>query len=168
MAMDFIGLEPRTIEGVSFTMNRWAWLPLVEFVHQVAPQVHGLFDLTKNDGFRLSYEHTTELAYLLTRAHVYGTLENFMMASRAVIEGLPDERCELCEGRQVELDFIRGELRMIQTVLNNYRRDFRTGTCNCCKGRGSRRPWSTLYSFTEWDYSGFVIFLCGCGGCQIN
>lgn len=157
--MDVIGRNATTKEGEYFRNNVWWWRPLAEYIIEVAP------DIAKhcqhwgtNDGDGLNAAQSIMLADALQIEIDSGRAERYRLMRVSVIEMMPDEQCDLCEGTGVR-----------KAVPQAGAGDLRDGgiKCNGCDGKGFKRPWAASYPFSVENVQEFVTFLRGSGGFKI-
>jgi hypothetical protein len=149
MGMDVIGLKPTSATGEYFRNNVWWWRPLADYCLEVAPQYNNIRWHT-NDGEGLDAEDSVKLADILQSKIDDGSCAKFAADRKEMLELMPDETCDLCNGTGTRND----------AVMH--------GTCNKCKGTGKVRPFDTWYPFSVENVQEFTKFLRDCGGFEIN
>ncbi len=155
MGMDVYGKQPTDkAKGEYFRNNAWWWRPLADYCCRVAPAItaHCTY-WQSNDADGLNAEESTALADALQAEIDAGRTATYAMDYTANVEGLPDERCELCEGTGRR-----------QPPPNAGAGDY---PCNGCESTGRRKSSRTFYPFSVENVQEFIVFLRHCGGFEI-
>ena len=154
MGMDVHGLHPRSAAGQYFRNSVWSWRPLADYCCEIGKDlIANPKGWQYNKGHSLDGNNAAKLATRLEAEISSGRTASYEMQHKRAIELTPDEDCETCggTGRRVAPP--------------------RTGPgdqlCNGCNGKGSRRPYSTWYSFEVDNVRKFAEFLKDCGGFEI-
>ena len=150
MGMDVYGKAPRNEVGEYFRNNVWFWHPLWDFVCNVdeATEKERSAGHT-NDGFGFNDLRSQRLAKRLRALDVEGKLDEHERATKAAMDALPDQRCNICDGTGTRRDMVVAD------------------GCNKCTGQGKVRPFETWYKFTAENARDFIAFLEACGGLEI-
>jgi len=150
MGMDVYGNNPKSEKGEYFRNNCWHWRPLWEYCEYVAPDIcKKVASPGTNDGDGLGARDSKKLAMVLESMIKSGQTKAYEIAYDAKQAALPDQVCEICNGRGIRYDM---------SVANG---------CNGCAGSGKRRPWAAEYPFSEENVKNWVAFLKECGGFKI-
>ena len=170
MGMDVFGRNPTAKEGEYFRNNIWYWRPLANLCQSGAPKIcAGCEHWQSNDGDGLDAEAALALAAVLEGLLADGTIARMVADRDRYLAGLPDETCELCDGKGVRTDEIAVNAGMDKQVITEegHPRCGQTGWCNSCDGRGTKRPFLTHYPCDVENVAEFAAFLKSCGGFSI-
>lgn len=130
-----------------FRNNWWWWRPLWAYCCELAPDI--ITDPSighSNDGRGLDAGGARALSDRLMTALNSGHTKQHETEYMGELESTPDERCDLCAGTGKRADMPEQD------------------KCNGCGGKGTRRPTSTWYPFSEENVREFAEFLAECGG----
>lgn len=157
MGMDVFGRKPTAEVGKYFRNNVWWWRPLAELCLKLAPDICAACERWQsNDGDGLDADGALALAQILDARLEDGTVARLLAERDALLAGLPDEPCSLCEGRGVRSDALAIE------------HGWDKKPCNACGGKGTQRPWATYYPQNEENVREFAAFLKASGGFNIH
>lgn len=151
--MDINGLEPKNTKGMCFRNNIWYWFPLWDYIWNeldVLTQEEyegGRF----NDGFIISKEKAKAIAKKLNQLIATGEIENYIEQRRKLIDRLPDEVCEYCQG----------------TGKREPNDPSDPGTCAVCGGTGKTRPFIANFHMSIKNMKHFAEFCEYSGGFEI-
>ena len=157
MGMDVYGKKPTDEVGAYFRRNVWGWRPLWNLVEDLVPWVEQKVQYGHtNDGDGLNAEDSLALAMELRELLGNGTVDAYLRRRQAMLDAMPDEQCQYCEGTGVRTDEVGVKMRMDQK-----------GWCNGCQGKGTIRPFETWYGTDRESVEEFVTFLEASGGFEI-
>ena len=171
MGMDVYGKNPTSKVGEYYRQSIWGWHPLwryVELYHeQYADKVEHAHS---NDGDGLGAEDSSQLSLCLRQDLITGMAKKRLAEWEQEKAELPDDPCYICDSTGIRTDKIGKEHGMDKKELSAdqselYKR--RIGWCNGCDGKGSKRPFSTMYGIELDDIREFADFLADCGGFEI-
>lgn len=171
MGMDVFGKKPTSEVGEYYRQSIWGWHPLwhyVELYHEAyASKVqHG----HSNDGDGLEAEDSSQLALALKQDLITGMAKQRLDEWQRQLDEMPNETCDLCNGKGVRTDKIAKESGMDKKELSHEQSQKlgrRIGWCNGCNGVGEREPFAKNYSTSLDDIREFADFLADCGGFEI-
>ena len=150
MGMDVYGIKPYADAGEYFRANVWMWRPLWNYVCDVC----NIDDETRkrghyNDGHVIDEDSAKSISVTLQSQLKSGLVHTYADRREKSLAALPDEQCKHCEGTGQRDD------------------EFVQGICNGCDGKGTVRPFETLYPFNiEWIEE-FAEFAEQSGGFEI-
>ena len=193
MGMDVIGKDPKNKIGEYFRRNVWAWRPLADYCCEVSPVAASVGDYWQtNDGKGLESEDTAMLAAVLREKLESGEVEKYVKARDLIINNLPREKCEHCNGTGVRTDTLgirhkyhlkpipkdaRSECALIPGTIDDidhfakgdpHPRAGLIGWCNACNGIGTVKNSASHYTMDERDVVEFCEFLEMSGGFEIH
>lgn len=150
MGMDVYGKMPKSSTGEYFRNSVWWWKPLWDYVCRniKLPEtviVGGHF----NDGESVDDETATAIGKKLLELIDSGHTAEHENARQMVMESLPDELCDVCNGTGRREDV------------------YVKGICNACNGDGTKRPFDTMYKFDVDNVRHFANFCLESGGFEI-
>lgn len=161
MGMDVYGKAPSAPEGEYFRNNIWWWRPLWEYVENTVPDIALRVESPyTNDGYGLDEEDAIELSNRLIEEISSGNTKAYELTYNKEKDELPDEICSFCEGNKKVL--VKPEWSDYVPGVDTYR-----DPCNKCGGKGTTRPFSAHYPFSEENVKEFATFLRACGGFEI-
>ena len=172
MGMDVSGRNPANKAGKYFCNNCWAWRPLWDYCHAIAPD---LIDDTMhqsghyNDGAGLDAAGATALAERLQQTIDQGDCEKFMATRAASIASMPEVECDICKGagkRIVSRQAYDNSFSM--TIPALCEDDAIVVQCGACNGNGHRADPASWYGFTVANVQEFATFLEASGGFCID
>ncbi|MCC0007728.1 MAG: hypothetical protein H6876_06340 [Hyphomicrobiaceae bacterium] len=156
MGMDVFGKAPTSKEGEYFRNNVWWWRPLADICVALAPEICAECEhWQSNDGDGLKESSAMALAAVLDARLADGTVAKLVADRDAWLAALPDEPCDLCQGKGVRSDEL--------AIKNGWDKK----PCNACEGKGTVRPWETRYQQDEENVREFANFLKASGGFSI-
>lgn len=144
-----MGLSVYGCNGNYFRSNVWFWRPLWNYVEIVCVDV--LIKEEYENGY--TKETAEKIARRLRDLDMAGELDRYEKAYNEFRAMLPDVPCGICggTGRRAEPPAIGpGELE-----------------CNGCGGKGTRRPFFTMYPFTAENVREFARFCAESGGFRV-
>lgn len=157
MGMDVYGRKPTAEVGKYFRNNVWWWRPLADLCQAMAPDVcKACKHWQSNDGDGLDKNHALALAAVLESRLADGTIAKLIAERDARIAMLPDEPCDICDGKGKRSDAL--------AVANGWDKK----PCNACDGKGTQRPWETHYPCSVENVAEFAAFCKASGGFEIN
>lgn len=176
MGMDIYGIRPTSKKGEYYRNGGEAWIHLVTLIKTLCPEeTLGCKYWTTNDGDGLVAVGACDLADALQDRINQGAVRAYIKALNAMLEAMPNEPCDLCEGTGVRRD--EAALKSGDTEKkipsdaewngNKHPRAGQVGWCNGCDGRGFNRPYETSGSVTTKDVYKFIAFLRDSGGFEI-
>lgn len=153
MGFDLFGVMPDTETGQHFRNSCWCWRPLWEYVCQVCPDI--LDDVERdsgnwNNGDVIPGPKSDLIAERLEFLLKSGDVKRYEEKYMKELNDEPDVVCEFCHGTGKRND------------------EFVRGTCNACDGKGSHRPESNHYPFSEENVREFAEFCKNSGGFEIS
>jgi len=152
MGFDLYGENPENELGEYFRNNVWWWRPLWSFVTDMCIDILDERDIEGggyNNGHLITKEKAREIGSRLNKLILDGTVVYAQKKYVDILEKLPDEKCDLCDGTGQRNDAI------VQ------------GQCNGCEGKGTRRPWQTNYPFNTENVKEFAEFCLASNGFTI-
>ena len=147
MGMDVFGKKPVAEAGEYFRRNVWGWRPLANLCRALAPDICAACeDWHTNSGCGLDAEGSAALASRLEKLAA-GQVRAYVEQRDGVLAELPDEPCPVCNATG-----IRAGLESERIIDEpGHPRCGQKGWCNCCDGRGYKRPDETFYEVAEED-----------------
>jgi len=152
MGFDLHGLRPYNETGEYFRNNVWWWRPLWNYVSGKCIDILSKEDIehgSYTDGWQIPIQKAREIAKRLKYLISCGEVEKYEKEYTKEQEELPDIPCDLCEATGERYDEI------VQ------------GKCNKCDGKGTVRPWTCSYPFSEDNVKEFAKFADESGGFDI-
>jgi hypothetical protein len=158
MGMYVDGKKPVSETGKHFYNNTWWWLPLADYVRQIAPEIASRCKIRRssaNDEQNANAKDSKALATILQAEIDSGRTAQSAIAHQELQEAMPDVHCCKCDGTG-----------FFKNVLGFGAGDPNNGgiKCNCCEGTGKHRPWETRFHFSAENVQNFVNFLRDSGG----
>jgi hypothetical protein len=174
MGFDVIGKNPTSEVGSYFRNNVWWWHPLADYCIRVAPDICAKCTYWhSNDGDGLGLCDSVKLADALDAEIASGACARFSRVYAKAQKALPRETCSFCGGSGIRTDAVGiegGWPDRIVTVEKgdepNNPRAGQKGSCNSCKGWGTRKSFS--YPFSVENVREFSKFLRDSGGFEIG
>lgn len=157
MGMDVYGKEAISEKGTYFRANVWYWHPLWEFCCTLRPSLEDEVPYGhSNDGDGLDGENAIQLSELLTDSLSSGFALRYITERQEILDKLPLEECQFCEGTGIRTDEVGVSLEMPEKK-----------TCNGCQGKGQKKSFETNYHIDAETIKEFAEFLKDCGGFEI-
>ena len=144
--------------GSYFRNNVWWWRPLWDFICGYCDEILTEEDAEQghsNSGHIIDEEKALAIARILENLIDDGEVEDYAKERQAMLDAEPDEECTYCEGtgrRKVGEGTTKGP---------------RTNKCNVCDGKGSSRPFNSMYPFSKDNVKEFAEFAAQSGGFEI-
>ena len=147
MGVDITGKKPLNKTGEYFRSNWWYWRPLVTLMEKASPELFGEVEYWgTNDGDGLKTQSDCDA---MVKALDKMDYKEVIALQQALIDALPDEKCNLCQGTGKRKDFPDQK------------------HCNKCHGKGKVRPMEANYPYDEGHTKEWMEFLSCCGGFEI-
>jgi hypothetical protein len=159
MGMDVYGNNPTNETGEYWRSSVWGWRPLWQLCHDLVPDVvdDKLYEAGQyNDGAGPDAQNARILGHKLMAFWSEGLVHEWCGKLDATLDGLPDEKCEWCEGTGTRTDKVGVDMGY---AARNW--------CNGCEGKGWRRPIGTSYRLHPDDVKDFAEFCMNSGGFAI-
>lgn len=171
MGMDVYGKNPTSEVGEYYRQSIWGWHPLWNYVESFHEQYASKVEHAHtNDGDGLGAEDSAQLSLCLKQDLITGMARKRLADWEKEKEELPDDPCSICDSTGIRTDKLGVEQGMDKKELSAEQSELykrRIGWCNGCDGKGSKRPFITMYGIELDDIREFADFLADCGGFEI-
>lgn len=154
MGVDICGSNPTSEAGAYFGLNWWYWIPIVEYIGLIAPDIAVHCEhWGTNDGDGLDSELSEDLSRRIMDAIASGHAGQWRNAYQDFLDSLPNEKCDICAG------------------TGKRKPGPNTGAgnepCGACDSTGEVRPFDCRFPFDIQVLAKFATFLAACGGFRI-